>query len=266
MLKIRPNRRMQQQMQKTCFTQTNPPQLITIPQHAQLQIKSTHRIQQEQERRRPKFCLRGGATEAPPSPESRNISPPRPRKPDKNRDHIPFSPPSKTARQNQTSINKLFKQKKRELITQQQKREVKLKIETKTPTKLLANESADEGKSTNNGTKTIVAAPTQKQTGPSRPPPFEKGKHIPKQHKLTSKRASPPNRGRRATTSNPPTGLSQTTSIRPHRTKDFMQTATTKETDITCHLQTRHNRTEHPAKKHHVCFGPYEQYSTNTPI
>jgi len=75
--------------------------------------------QQEQKRRRPNFCLRGSAKEALSSPVSISTSPPKTRNPDKSKDSIPTSLPSKIMQQQDTSINKLFKQKKRELATQQ---------------------------------------------------------------------------------------------------------------------------------------------------
>ena len=90
------------------------------------------------------------------------------RNPDKIRETIPTSLPSKIVRQ-QTSINKLFKQKKRELANQQQKRQVRIKIDTTIPPKLLTNEPEDEGKS--NGTSKqsrAVSPPTKtKSKGPA---------------------------------------------------------------------------------------------------
>ena len=104
----------------------------------------------------------GSAKEALPSPVSMNISPPKSRNPDKIRESIPASLPSKIVQQQHTSINKLFKQKKRELATQQQKRKVRIKIDTTTPPKLLTNESEDEGKSNGTGVKLLAASSQQK--------------------------------------------------------------------------------------------------------
>ena len=163
-------------MQKISITHTDTPQLSTIPQHTKIRDKSSSQIEQEQKRRRPNFCLRGSAKEALPSPVSINTNPPRIRNPDKIRETISTSPPSKIVQQ-QASINKLFKQKKRELANQQQMRQVRIKIDTTIPPKLLANESEDEGKS--NGTsKQLLAAspPRQKQNQKAWPTPFEKGK------------------------------------------------------------------------------------------
>ena len=165
---ICPSWRMQQQMQKISITHTDIPQLSTIPQHTKIQDKSSSRIQQEQQRRRPKFSLRGSAKEALPSPVSINTSPPKTRNPDKTREIIPTSRPSKIVRQQHTSINKLFKQKKRELATQQQKRKVRIKIDKIIPPKLPANESEDEGKSNGTGKQSLAAPPTKiKSTSPA---------------------------------------------------------------------------------------------------
>ena len=78
--------------------------------------------------------------------------------------------------QQQTTINKIFKQKKTELANQQQNRKVKIKIDTTIPSKLLANESEDEGKSSNPSKTSIAAHPRQKQYQIDRPAPFKKGK------------------------------------------------------------------------------------------
>ena len=63
--------------------------------------------------------------------------------------------------QQQTTINKIFKQKKIELANQQQNRKVKIKIDTTIPSKLLANESEDEGKSSESSKQSIAAHPRQ---------------------------------------------------------------------------------------------------------
>ena len=64
--------------------------------------------------------------------------------------------------------------KKKELANQQQHRKVKIKIDTTIPSKLLANESEDEGKSSNPSRTSIAAHPQQKQYQTDRPAPFRK--------------------------------------------------------------------------------------------
>ena len=132
--------------------------------------------------------------------------------------------------QQQTTINKIFKQKKIELANQQQNRKVKIKIDTTIPSKLLANESEDEGKSSNPSKTSIAAHPRQKQYQIDRPAPFKKGKlnQNNKNTTLTSTRLRPrtarPHQRESETIIPPGTSINR---MAAKTRKDFMPTTST---------------------------------------